>query len=217
MTDPHRYSESLGEFFGGKRQMTRTAYNHILGCPFRGFVTTNFDPLLYFAGGNKELVAYPDPLYLTSVDRNKVVYMHGIARRDGEADGSHLVFSRGDFDNAYTHHLLSSFMLQMLTRDKILFIGCRLEEEYIRQIFERIRIMLDKYPDMKQKPRRILVSEADNDAETQEQERASQAIGIEIVRYSKLDDDHSGLDLVLERVWNNAQSQTIDRGKDLPR
>lgn len=213
---PDIYTSTLGELFGTSRQMTRVAYNHILSCPFRGFVTTNFDPLLHFAGGNKELIVYPDPLYLTHIDRDKIVYMHGIARKNGEPDGSNLVFSRLDFDNAYNTHLLSSFMHQMLARDKILFMGCRLEEEYIRHVFQRIKILTEKFPDIKQQRRLILVAEPDDPAQVLEQEKPIQEIGIEIIRYPKLNDDHLGLDLVLERVRNRAQSKTIDRGKDLP-
>jgi SIR2-like protein len=213
---PRQYLETLDELFGHPPQLNRNAYSYILGCPFTGFVTTNFDPLLYVAGVTRELVAYPDALYLTHVDHSKVVYMHGIARRNGVANSSSLIFSRLDFDKAYENHPLSDFMRQMLCRDKALFIGCRLGEEYIEHVFQQVRKMTKTFENIPQRSRRILVAEVDDVGQAAEEERALCEVGIEVIRYPKLDDDHTGLDLVLERVWNSSQSRVIDHGEDLP-
>jgi hypothetical protein len=214
--DPSAYSLTLGELFGGLPILNRTAYSHLCGCPFEGVVTTNFDPLLYHAAGNRKLVSFPDPLFLDAVSPRTVVYMHGIARRDGIADGSRLVFSKSEFDDAYRLHFLQSFMEQMLGRYNTLFVGCRLEEHYIEDAFDRLQRIYTYNLGMQQRSRKILLSEVPDPVVAASQDRRLGAIGIDVIRYPALGSSHKGLDEALEEVWNMAQKVVVDPGRALP-
>jgi hypothetical protein len=214
--NPKLYSQTLGELFGHVAQNTRSAYSYICNSPFAGFVTTNFDPLLYLAAGNRRISIYPN-IYASALEKNSVVYLHGIAYKpDGSSDGSDLVFSLGEFEKAYKSSFLPYFLMMNLGSTNTLFVGCRLAEEYIQSTFAQIRNIYDKSEHVKQRKRVILLPAVDDANKAEEEQRSMAAAGIEIIRYPQVDQSHAGLDQVLERVWNNLRKNTIDEGKDLP-
>lgn len=222
------YYQVLGELFGHVSRSTRSAYNYICSSRFIGFVTTNFDPLLLLAAGKRRVSSYPD-LLASGLLPDSVVYLHGRAYKpDGSPDASQLVFSRGEFETAYSASFLPSFLMMILGTYNTLFVGCRLSEEYIQSTFSQIRKVYENFAQLQKRKRLILLPTEDDASRAAEEQKNMAAIGIEIVRYPRLDDSHRdvhqvlerdshrGLDQVLERIWNNSQLAIIDQGKALP-
>src|SRR5215813_7435030 len=124
------------------------------------------------------------------VEPGYVVYIHGIARKGTKPDGSKLVFCKQDMEHAYGSHPLSSFIEQTLLTFNTLFIGCRLGEKKIDNIFTRLKTIYLANPELREKQRRILVAEHEDTTRVEE-------LGIVPIRYPKIDDNYSGLDEVL--------------------
>lgn len=145
---PNKYYHTLATHFGKPISKTRLAYQLLLKLPFKAFVTTNYDPLLMYAGeieNHPKVFRYPSlPTDALSCSPAAIVYMHGLARyrdpitHDEIATGKDLVLSKSEFDAAY-EGMLRSFLEQMLAFRKVLFLGCGLREPEIQAIFQRIR------------------------------------------------------------------------------
>lgn len=194
------YFATLAELYGNTTIQVPVTYVHLGNLPLHGLVTTNIDPLLYQSTGPRRLIAYPEGLYLSDVTPEAVVYLHGIARRNGKPDGSRVVFSRTEFENAYSRHSLPDCLAQMLGRYRTLFIGCRLGEKYIDDIFQRVKRIYDAHPEVRRTERRILLADSVDDAFKKAQESRLAQIGITVIRYPAIDQDHIGLAEVLENV-----------------
>ncbi len=173
---------------------------HLGSLPLQGLITTNIDPLLFQSVGARRLIAYPEGLYLTDVTPDAVMYLHGIARRNGRPDGSRVVFSRTEFENAYTRHSLPDCLAQILGRYRTLFIGCRLGEKYIDDIFQHVKRIYTAHPELQRMERKILLADSDDDGFKGAQEAKLAEVGIAVIRYPAIDRDHIGLAELLENV-----------------
>ena len=139
------YCATLGRLFGRTVVTSRRAYDLLVALPFKGFITTNFDPLLADAAarrGHSNLWAYPGLLPAPALggDARPVFYIHGIATdANGRACGTDLVLSRREFETAYSHSEspLPSFLEQVLTLYPVIFFGCALSEPGLREVFRR--------------------------------------------------------------------------------
>ena len=141
-TSLDKYQGTLARLYGREVTTTRHAFYLLMKLPFRGYITTNFDPLLSTAGATfgYDLYSYPDlPLMELRGNRHPIYYIHGLALRDGKPRGDNLVFSRSEFKAAYEDSdILRSFLVQLLTYCSIFFIGCSLAEKPIHQVFQRV-------------------------------------------------------------------------------
>jgi SIR2-like protein len=138
------YEATLGILYGGNVVETRLAYSWLMRAPFKGYVTTNFDPLLSEAAatfGYTSIFRYP-LLETREVDRRKkpIFYVHGHARPNGVPCGHDLVLARSEFDQAY-NGVVSVFLQSVLLSYPIVFIGCRLSEPEIREQMRRVHSM----------------------------------------------------------------------------
>ena len=137
------YEDTLGRLFGGEVVETRQAFSLLMLLPFKGYVTTNFDPLLVEAGishGYTNLCVYP-ALYSLHLERLKrpIFHIHGLARNGGRPRGDRLVLARSDFEEAYGDEgVVSVFLAGLLLNYDILFIGCGLTEPAITEVFRRV-------------------------------------------------------------------------------
>ena len=204
------YYQVLRELFGYIHNQPRRTYDLIIKLPFKNFVTVNIDPLLAdkcrLFKEKLELRVYPD-LKSTYLDRGGVYYIHGMIN-PYEDSTQYIVFSKSEFDEAYGDvSLLPGFLKELFTYYNIIFIGCRLKEDklsYTMKVAKEIReekltrktkdaykrfIMLSMKID--KVGNRLLHKEQDETAYYRD-------LGIDVIRYNPLDENHTGLDIILE-------------------
>jgi hypothetical protein len=138
------YEDTLARLFGREVVETRHLFYVLMGCPFKGYVTTNFDPLLAYAAcayGYDTVCTYP-ALRVPIMEKAErpIFHVHGLARRNNAAVGTNLVLARSDFDRAYRGGgVVSHFLSQVLTSYDVLFIGASLAEPDAREVLRRVR------------------------------------------------------------------------------
>jgi len=208
--DSLAYERTLANLFGHPPVEDRIAFRLLMKIPFKAYVTTNFDPLLSIACGDANghsLHCYPDlPVMALGGSTPSVFYIHGLARRDGEACGTQLVLARGEFERAYDG-IVGSFLLQFLAYCDVIFLGCRLSEPIMKEVFRRvhrIQLQIKESRGNPVMPRRQMLApvrelevplgsgptptrrERDNEAEVKEDKRF-QEMGIDVTRYQPAD------------------------------
>lgn len=221
-TNPNAYQDTLAALFGRPPVQTRHAYNLLMTLPFKGYVTTNFDPLLAIAAathGYNDLYSYPS-LPGRELERSlkPIFYIHGLARQNNVPRGDNLVLARSDFEIAYNGSV-RIFLDSLLLSYPILFLGCSLTEpavhealrrvhrvhDQIAKIYSRmippiryavlpIRERTDKTDNLEQK------KERDAEAEQAENERF-QELAVSVLRYQVSDiRQHYEIEQVLETL-----------------
>jgi len=205
----------------------REAYELLMRSRFKFYMTTNFDPLLanetrkpeYECGG---VYCYPDLPYRSN---RAVYYIHGIVRHDDRSEPN-IILGKKDFDVGYSSkRTLYSFLHQIFTYESVLFIGCRLREPQLREIFRichETRKEIESFHNVTGPTRYILLPytfkritsftnvKRDENAEEQETSRF-QELGITEIRYDPKDGQHSGLEELL-RDWCQLPPINILRG-----
>jgi hypothetical protein len=212
------YIRTLGHMFGDPVHLIRATYCHIIAYPFRFLVTTNFDPCLETAcGPTNPVIAYPD-VSLLEASRHSSVYLHGKARWNAKVNAADLVLAKSDFAKAYSHNksLLPGALEQLIVGNRILFIGCRLQERILKDTFQRIRRIQERLSRTPVKRKMILLPDTVDREQSDEEEEYMTSLGIEILRYPLTDDDdfhpstnrHRLLDDIWERVWLRLREQS---------
>jgi len=237
--NPRAYADKLAALFGRTVAKARQAYYPLLRVPFRGYVTTNFDPLLLEAAssiGGFELLAYPHlpPDWLGNKPKKPLYYIHGVARdKDNRPSGDNLILATSDFQHAYGGTVRPLIDTILLYRP-VIFIGCNLGEPQIEESFRRVHAIHEELkkssttfnikPRYALLPRRMMVSRGkrsrtpkpDHDREQGEDSRLN-ASAIEVVRYSHADETHSEIEEILEFLLELAGKPTgISPSKGLP-
>lgn len=214
------YEEVLASKFGKTIVRTRRAYSQITKLSFKGYVTTNYDPLLLdVLGPNSEYSRYPSlsPEYLGAPFPH-AFYIHGLARNTAdEACGENLVLSTSEFEQAYQGIGTAKLLLNsVLNYHDVIFFGCTLREPEFNEVFDRMQNIqahlaasLAGYP---QRERVILCPcqyktgapsqmerwERALDLEDDEAKRF-QSMGIEALRYERSEgDDHDEVEEILD-------------------
>jgi len=143
--NPVAYCETLTALYGRRPRMHHPALHSLMRLDFKGYITTNFDPLLRdvaVAHEIKEVYAYPYlPLSRLGSAQRPVYYVHGLASYGGKqkAQPGPLILGRSDFDEAYgSNGLVRDFLSGVLTDHNVLFLACRLEERGIQRVFARV-------------------------------------------------------------------------------
>lgn len=210
---PEVYCLTLGEMYGLRKACTREAYTYLTELPFRGYITTNYDPLLAKAAeriGNIQIQSYPR-LQMRTDSQKQVYYIHGFAQRNDEPNGENLVLATSEFEKAYKASILPSFLLQVLSFSPIVFIGCRLLEPSIQDTFKRVNDIhlqiISSDPDFPIPPRSILLlletNENGNEVFTNFQ--------IEKISFDKIDDNHVGIEYILEFLLKKHQQNEKEK------
>lgn len=214
------YKTTLAGLFGGRVYRTRAAYELLLKLPFKAYVTTNFDPLLSREAairGYNNLYAYPD-IHIRKLyeEEHPIFYIHGLARHGDEPRGDNLVLATSDFQDAYDG-AVRSFLDPLLQERPILFMGCRLDDEYTLETFQRAHKFFKKIRETDYRvdiPRRyILLPEvriaSDNilgrednfdEYEEHDEEERLRAMGISSIKYEPIDESHSEIEKILEYI-----------------
>ncbi len=221
---PCKYYAVLHEKFG-HIGTTNPLYDILMRLNFKSYVTTNFDPLLAHEARkpehNMSVEVYPS-LSAANINRNPrrtVFYIHGLIKEGATPAPMSIVLSRSEFHEAYRGTTLSSFLEQLLTFHPVCFLGCTLDEHPLKNVFEECSDIQSKIRGVHGGPcpeRFILLAEQEevwvstNDGSrtrdlSEEQrrrdaeERQYEHLGIQIVRYFRKNDFHSGLRHMLER------------------
>ena len=216
------YHRTLANTFGHITTVPLT-FSLLMNLPFKGYVTTNFEPLLSFSatysqrGEFVKLCAYPGILQVGLLERDNTVpvfYIHGHAMPNGIPRGENLILTKSDFKNAYeVNQIVSSFLNLLLSSYDVIFIGCGLREEKINVIFSRVRdihndikriritaktpnryiILSKEYKDNNGIPKRDIPKET-------EQAKLYEELDINVIRYSSNGKDYREIDKILEEL-----------------
>jgi hypothetical protein len=137
--EPAIYDGVLEREYGRPVSGDRLAYGLLKKLPFAAYVTTNYDPLLAFGMRAGTVYAWPwlPAKYLAI--RGSVFYLHGMARDGTKPKVRDLVLARSDFDRAYGTRMLPSFLVQLLTDNDVLFLGCTLREPELQAILYEMK------------------------------------------------------------------------------
>lgn len=222
------YYEFLGEHFGRPAEYASLLYDALLCLPFSCYVTVNLDPLLALKcrtakiACNTNIMAYPS-LDRKAMTKRSIHYMHGYIREGETPLPGTIVLSRGEFDEAYeANSNLMTFLIPTLVNEPILFIGCRLQEPTMAQVFQickeqqkrRLGLSMECGQSKEAPPRKfILLPESPiENAQGQihiEESRAAAAkedryyqevLDVRPVRYAVPGNDHSALRFAFERL-----------------
>lgn len=137
------YQQTLAHLYGRRPHTHRPALHHLMRLGFRGYITTNFDPLLRDVAethGGDQLWTYPNlaPSPLGGNAR-PVYYIHGLARLGNKAIGENLVLARSDFEEAYGKRgPVQRFLEDVLAYHSVVFLGCQLKEPVMAAVFARV-------------------------------------------------------------------------------
>ena len=145
-----KYRKTIVDEYGDIKEGTHKLYPFLVKMDkVKGFVTTNFDPLLYEAAKDEEklkkdgdeyknLFWYPNdlPTY-SSFSYTLFYYIHGIAYKIEPNGAEDFVFSRTEFIDAYSKKVgcfLSSLFAFVSPSCPVIFLGCGLKEPQLHII-----------------------------------------------------------------------------------
>ncbi len=153
--NPSIYRKIIIEQYGEIKEGTHKLYPFLVKMDkVKGVVTTNFDPLLLEAAEDEEKLIkegyeyrnifwYPNdlPIY-SSFPHTLFYYIHGIAREIEPKGAVGFVFSKSEFDDAYSKKVgcfLSSLFVFISPSCPIIFLGCGLREPQLNTIIKIAR------------------------------------------------------------------------------
>ena len=220
------YFTFLGETFGRPATHTSLLYNAILALPFQSYLTVNLDPLLLLQTRTRSNPAGAEFHVYPSLDRKTMInqtiyYLHGFIEEGTIPTNGTIVLSRDEFFRAYrSNGTLMSFLVQTLENDPIVFIGCRLREPVMTEVFgickehqlERQRLSKQAKRPSEPPPPFILLPEPEvtvsdgnidfsqSPHKKKEEDSYYSGMDIRVVRYPSAGRDHSALLRTLERL-----------------
>lgn len=143
-----------------------------------------------------------------------VYYVHGCVERPDDPEARNLVLAASDFERAY-NECLNGFINEVLMNYKVAFFGCRLREQTIGDVFQRVdRVMKQLESTRRSRPlprRLVFLGETDTDAggsaDEQEQGQKSgqseieriEELGIRVLRYPDAQEH-----FLLDKILSNA-------------
>jgi hypothetical protein len=207
--------------FGHDVAPDRLAYHLIAGLAFKGYITTNFDPLLATAAdleGLRQVYAYPHlPVAALGADERPIYYIHGRAHPAIGAD--ELVFARDDFMAAYDDPgVVKGFLLQVLSYFPLIFVGCQLNEPEVQDALRRAEIVIRELgkQGMTSPGRLILLPKEEGSRADEEDERYG-LLNIRVLRYHTENPAMQWeLDRALREVLRLIREPEVSIGEDLP-
>ncbi len=213
------YNDCLYRVFGGTMVHTSRVYECLLRAPFDAYLTLNFDPLLANAArshrdGDTKVHCYPS-LNVRQMSEKAAFYLHGLILPETQCSEIEVVLTSRDFDRAYSlESRLHSFLDQVLSFSRVIFIGCRLTEKPLQELLSRCAEFRDGFLSGGEHimlRESLVASPHTNDrsieepkgeeiarAKMREEEEHYSRMGISVVWYDAMGDKHSGLVLVLE-------------------
>lgn len=221
-----KYFSFLGKTFGRPASDASLTYDALLALPFDSYLTVNLDPLLALKARTACRPCSDGVKAFPSLDRgdmgNRTIhYLHGFIKEGTKpADGT-IVLARDEFTAAYSNNSnLKNFLMPTLENTPIVFIGCRLLEPVMPEVFaickehqlDRLDIEQRENRPSEPPPRFILAAmpevkgergERDEErsrAEQQEEERRYRDLDITPVWYPAPGKKHFQLRYALEEL-----------------
>lgn len=238
--DPDEYSRALRSMFGPTSTQKRQALSLLIRLPVKGFVTTNYDPLLreeanLYTGPDHAFNVRAYPSLSTrdlSSSKTPIYHIHGAIFEDDE--DVNIVLAKSEYEEAYGDgSLLPGFLKDLLTMQDMLFVGCSLDEPDMRKLFDQVHGIVKKLtavsPTFTMRRRYILIAKrpdglpSSREDERNEDERFK-TMGITVLRYDpglSPNRNHQHLDNILKRLCIKAKTYVeqplkVDYGEDLP-
>jgi hypothetical protein len=221
--DEMGYYSCLGEHFGRPADRTSLLYGLLLSLPFRCYLTVNIDPLLALGARTARIpcgrvIAYPS-LDRREMTNRSINYLHGLVNEGAPPAPGTIVLCRSEFDDAYRPNSnLMNLLVPTLENDPILFVGCRLKEPVMSQVFSickqnqqvRLKVMAELGRPMSNPPPRFIllqepdvsgaVSPAQSASMVQKEEAYYREMDITPIWYPGARGDHSALRYAIETV-----------------
>ncbi|MFH1654709.1 MAG: SIR2 family protein [Pseudomonadota bacterium] len=157
-----KYYECLEKQFE-KNNITREGITTLAKLPFKAYITTNYDSKLPNAidvelSYNAKVFVGKQSKYSEISKHTKPVFcIHGLVDFKSIGDPKTIVLKESDFSRGYED--IKTFIKDVLIKEQVVFLGCKLEESIMREIFNEI----DEVP--KKKKFCILSKTSENDAE----------------------------------------------------
>lgn len=204
--DEDIYYQTIIDKFGVQKTSIEKYLNKIAALPFKAYITTNYDYLLYDAlhttnKGDCKKFTYP-LLPLTSIGKNKVYHIHGSVEQFCSIDDikDKIVLSSSEFDNAYNGNV-EIFLDEILTYHPVLFVDCGLDEDSIQSLLQRTRersktIIGIENRNQSEKPPQRYFLKSKFQREPEDEDKFLYKQGIEIINlyYTKTNrDDHTAI------------------------
>jgi hypothetical protein len=143
--DANAYGEFLRGHFGrpvDERWLTTSSlYRALIACEFKSFLTTNYDPQLASharrAHPGCRVMRYPITLDREYIRDRAVYYLHGYISENDTNTEVNVVLAASEFADAYKPDgMVRRFMLDVLEKDAVCFVGCRLRDPPLAEIFK---------------------------------------------------------------------------------
>lgn len=226
-SDPVAYHQMLWDVFGGVIPNIPTPYMILLRLPFDCYVTHNFDRLLSMGAALAPTQCKLPPQAYPALDRKdmggrSIHHVHGLVTEDHLPVDGQIVLAQSDFDEAYAANSnLMNFLVSTLEAEPLVFVGCRLREPVMTQVFKickdhqlrRAKLIAVTGGAASEPPPRFIllkkhhlldpVGEYDA-ARSEEQmvldEEYYRGMGIQPVWYGGSGPDHSELQLALQQI-----------------
>ncbi len=209
-TNPVGYRKAIADIFSSRPTETRKGYNYLVRLPFQMLLTTNFDLSLRDAARREDygnVYVYPHIPLRLSYNGRAIYYLHGCLGASPAGDSDEVVFGLQAFDRAYgDDSLLPGFLLQVLTYEDIVFLGCSLAEKRLCRtlvtslhIGGRVESTPTRYALVpREEPRYGGVSEEKCRLIEANDDQRLLSLGIVAVRYERGGDDHRAIEMILE-------------------
>lgn len=212
------YFATLGKIFG-KIGKTDPLYETLLRIPFKSIITPNLDPLLAhairFNDDWSRVMKYPD-LDREYIRDRTIYHFHGLICEGEVPTQGDIVLAASEFEEAYgADGLARIFLLETFRRTPICFLGCKLGEPALQEVFEICKVQqatLQEKGGGKLPQRFIFLAReefTDTRAGEHEQENKRRVnaaethyadFGMRVWWYDAKDEHHSGLRRSLEQV-----------------
>lgn len=221
-TNSRAYYDTLGRIFGREPTSSPRSASHLLSLGAPTLITTNYDHVLECAARDSHR-----PLHCQAYDELEtglhvktpcLAYLHGRGPEDENETATKLVLATSEFREAYRadHESVKLgnaylFLLSVILNVDVLFVGYSLDEPLVGRTLEKISALRDQ----NRRPAKwvMLVARSPEDSrggsrgepslhwqdEDKQIERA-EALGIEVVTYTKFDRDHVQLERILQRL-----------------
>jgi len=197
-----KYHETLADLLGKQTTIFRFTCDLLLRLPFKSYITVNLDPMLairaQYLNKKSEIFVYPF-LKNEGIRNGNIFYIHG-SLGEFSHNPKKIVFSKSEFEEAYVDKgILESFLIQLFAFNNVIFFGCRLSEPPLYKLLEVIKKNIEQishaFPGTSLPKRFIFLAKDEGDKEL---DSYYKRIGINLIRYNKINEDHRGLDKILE-------------------
>ncbi|MCB9893341.1 MAG: SIR2 family protein [Planctomycetes bacterium] len=235
--EPEKYCNCLTQLFAVSRSNRPQTYVELMKMPFKGYLTINFDPILMsvfsdaskgnnnigptksFPQGFGQIYSYTlRDLPGRKLETRSLYYLHGHATSEQRVKLEDLVLTTRDFEEAYHQSSpLPHILHQAFAEYSVVFIGCSLSEEPLQHVLRNCRAIRDKARDMANSVgREIRLPRLVRLVETPaHQTKLESELGIEVLEYPRMGDDHYGLVHLLREALGSNAPPIVASGYDL--